>query len=215
MPGSSPSTLLPTSPYPALVIRQEGHRRLSKPGQLLLILAHWPEVLLETFPSSQTDNKFCPIIWTLWWYPVLHTRLLLVARPQSCWSGLLFSGAHPRHPILHSNNGATTRTTTRDSQAFPCCHGSFSLFLLLHLFFLQDAFHNRAKSNLARLPSSRQKSLQPPNDSVTWACLVHPCETSVRTRRNVNTGYTSQWSVETHPAPNLCQILCLGLGTEP
>lgn len=140
MPGSSPCTLLPTSPYPALMIRQEGHRHLSKPGQLLLILAQWLKALLETLPSSQTDNRFCPIIWTLWWYPVLPTRLLFVARPQSCWSGLLFSGPHSCHPVLHSNNGATTRTTTRASQAFPCCHGSFSLFLLLHLFFPSGCF---------------------------------------------------------------------------
>lgn len=97
----------------------------------------------------------------------------LKTQRKSVGSGLPQAQPTPHPGIFQSNKDATeTRTTTQASQAFSCCHGSFPLFLLLHLFFLQDAFHSCAKSNLARLASSRQKSLQPPNDSVVWVRLV-------------------------------------------
>lgn len=95
----------------------------AKPGRPLFIL-------LETLPSPQTDNRFCPIICTTWSCPVLAvicSRSLNLAAPTPTPAALA---------SFRPNNEATeTRTTTQASQAFSCCCGSFPLFLLLHLFF--------------------------------------------------------------------------------
>lgn len=169
----------------------------AKPGRPLFIL-------LETLPSPQTDNRFCPIICTTWSCPVLAV---------TCSRSLNLAAPTPMPAALASV--LTMRLLKQEPQPRPAklspaaVEASLSSFCCI-CFFLQDAFHSCAKSNVAGLASSRQKSLKPPNDSVVWARRVLSHETLVSTW--TETLNRIHYSVVGRDSPSIYSVAVIGLG---